>query len=120
MPHQTALERLGRLQAWQNDNAARILRSRLGLTVEVLLEGRSLKPEMPGRPGFHGGEDSGGAVSWHGRDPHGFSVNVPLPPEDRAQAGDIIRVKITGSGKHTLKGERTARGDISEGSAPAN
>lgn len=118
VPHQTALERLGRLQAWQNDNAARILRSRLGLTVEVLLEGRSLKPEMPGRPGFPEGESSGGAVSWHGRDPHGFSVNVPLPPEAQAKPGDIIKVKITGCGKHTLKGERM-RGGISEG-APAS
>lgn len=106
VPHKVALERLGRLQDWQNANAARILASRIGLTVEVLLEEQSLKTEMPSRPGHPEGPAGDAAsprISWHGRDMHGFSVNVPLAAP--AKPGDVIRVKITGSGKHTLKGE---------------
>lgn len=102
VPHKVALERLSRLQDWQNANASRILASRLGLTVDVLLEEPSLKPEMPSRPGS--GADS--HISWHGRDMHGFSVNIPLPTGSPVKPGDIVTVKIVGCGKHTLKGEK--------------
>lgn len=99
VPHKLALERLARLQDWQNRNASRILDAKLGETVRVLFEGASLKSAMPGLNDEH--------QSWHGRDAHGFSVNVPVPAGRMLKPGDMADVKITGTGKHTLKGEIT-------------
>lgn len=99
VPRKVALERLSRLQDWQNKNASRILAARIGLTVDVLLENDSRKSEMPDRP------DISPHQSWHGRDPHGFSVNVPVPSGRSVKAGDILSVRLVGAGKYTLKGE---------------
>ncbi|MDR2892228.1 MAG: tRNA (N6-isopentenyl adenosine(37)-C2)-methylthiotransferase MiaB [Deltaproteobacteria bacterium] len=121
VPHAEGLKRLGRLQSWQNENTARILQSRLGTPATVLIEGQSVlsqpaeslplqqsaniteensENELPASPNSSG---LPGLISLHGRDAHGFSVNVNLPPESKLAAGDLVDVIITGAGKHTLK-----------------
>lgn len=95
-----ALKRLARLQKWQNDNTARILSSMIGSRATVMIEGSSLKEKMPGR------EDSP-AISLHGRDDYGFSVNIMVAEEKAPALGDLVKVRIVGAGKHTLKGEIT-------------
>ncbi len=97
IPHKLALQRLARLQAWQDKNASRILEARTGSDTTVIIEGGSLKNEMPDNAVAH--------QSWHGKDPYGFSVNIAVPPERHIQAGDLVNVRITGTGRHTLKGE---------------
>ncbi|MDR2503780.1 MAG: tRNA (N6-isopentenyl adenosine(37)-C2)-methylthiotransferase MiaB [Deltaproteobacteria bacterium] len=90
IPPALALERLSRLQVWQNHNSARILEAMRGQSAHVLLEGPSLKNP---------------ASSWSGREAHDFAVNLYIPPAHGATTGDMLKVRITGSGKPTLKGE---------------
>ena len=90
IPPALALERLSRLQAWQNRNSARILEAMRGQSAHVLLEGPSLKNPVS---------------SWSGREAHDFAVNLCIPPTREAAPGDMLKIRITGSGKHTLKGE---------------
>jgi tRNA-2-methylthio-N6-dimethylallyladenosine synthase len=108
VPHQVGLARLALLQDWQNANSARILQSLVGTEAEVLIEGQSL---LPARPGAGPGEGSNGGpdgesplMGLHGRDAYGFSVNIPLPPGRAPQPGELVKVKINGAGRHTLKG----------------
>ena len=102
VPHKVGLARLTQLQDWQNANSARILQDMVGTKAEVLIEGRSLldTPESDGTEAA----PSEPAVSLHGRDAYGFSVNIPVPAGRSLQPGDLVEVKITGTGKHTLKG----------------
>jgi tRNA-2-methylthio-N6-dimethylallyladenosine synthase len=89
IPRERALERLSRLQQWQDANTQRILQSLVGTKAEVLIEGASLKEKK---------------TSLQGREAHGFSVNIPVSPERDAEIGAMVGVSVTGAGKHTLKG----------------
>jgi tRNA-2-methylthio-N6-dimethylallyladenosine synthase len=112
VPHQVGLARLALLQDWQNANSARILQSLVGSEAEVLIEGQSLLPNRPDAgpgDGPDAGSDDGQAgelplMGLHGRDAYGFSVNVPLPPGRAPRPGELVKVKINGAGRHTLKG----------------
>lgn len=106
VPHKVALERLARLQQWQKENTARILQSRIGLTAEVMLEGKSLKPPVPGQPDRDPATEANKYINWYGHDMHGFSVNVPLAAESDPKVGDIVAVRITWGSKHNLKGKK--------------
>ena len=89
IPHEVQLERLERLQSLQNDRAEAWLRSRVGLTTDVLLEALSHR------------QDGGGNV-WQGRDPWGDMVNVRMP-EGEGRPGQFVDVKIEKALKHSLK-----------------
>ena len=97
IPRAVGLERLARLQKWQDENTARILAGMVGSRARVLIEGGSLKPKMPGR-------ERENLHSVHGRDEHGFSVNIPVQAENIPEPGQILYAEITGAGRHTLKG----------------
>lgn len=102
VPRAEALERLARLQAWQSENTSRILQEQIGTTVSVLLEGNSLKESMPDAPESDATGDV--AVSWYGKDMHGFAVNVLEPEGIAFRKGDIVSVRVAAAGRHTLKG----------------
>lgn len=102
-----ALERLSVLQDWQNSNTSIILNKMIGKSAEVLIEGQSLKPEMPGHEsaGNEHAEANRAHISMHGRDAYGFSVNIAVDPASGVKPGDMASVRITGAARHTLKGE---------------
>jgi tRNA-2-methylthio-N6-dimethylallyladenosine synthase len=106
IPRKEALVRLSLLQDWQNKNTERTLKSMLGNEARVIIEGKSLLAERPADPkGRKTGHEAEEGSSWHGRDEYGTSVNIPVKGNLRVNPGDMVRVKITGCGKHTLKGE---------------
>lgn len=82
------LERLARLQALQEELTSAWLQSRIGETVELLVEQPSTKGEF----------------SWQGRDPHGEIVNFQWQTNENP-AGRFVLAKITTAKKHTLCGE---------------
>ncbi len=86
----TALARLAELQSWQNARMERFLKSRVGGQDAVLLESPSRKPSSQG-------------ATWQGRDSYGFALNVHTPDAD--YTGQLLTVKITSSGKHSLTGK---------------
>jgi tRNA-2-methylthio-N6-dimethylallyladenosine synthase len=89
VPREEALERLSRLQRWQDDNTRRILRSLVGAKAQVLIEEASLKK---------------GHSNMRGRDAYGFSVHIPLRPGELINIGDMAQVRISEAGRHTLRG----------------
>ncbi|MCL1889196.1 MAG: tRNA (N6-isopentenyl adenosine(37)-C2)-methylthiotransferase MiaB [Desulfovibrionaceae bacterium] len=104
VPAALALERLARLQDWQNQNSRRILAARHGQKAWVLLEGPSLKEPFPeNNPAGAADSAQGKRRSWHGREEHGFSVNLLIPDSLRPAPGDLLEAVITGHGRHTLK-----------------
>ena len=88
IPHEVQLERLERLQALQNDRAEAWLRTRVGLTTDVLLEAPSHKQDGQG-------------ILWQGRDPWGDPVNVRMP-EGQGRPGQFVDVTIDAAKKHSL------------------
>ncbi len=88
------LERLHRLQATQDALTTAWLKKREGMQTAVLLEDFSKK-----------GTGSDTEVFWQGRDPHGVTVNVPLP-KDGGKCGLLVPVRILSAKKHTLLGEQ--------------
>ncbi|MCL1915231.1 MAG: tRNA (N6-isopentenyl adenosine(37)-C2)-methylthiotransferase MiaB [Desulfovibrionaceae bacterium] len=104
VPAPLALERLARLQDWQNQNSRRIFAARHGQKAWVLLEGPSLKEPFPENNHTKATDPvQGKRRSWHGREEHGFSVNLLIPDSLRPAPGDLLEAVITGHGRHTLK-----------------
>lgn len=89
IPREEALERLSRLQRWQDDNTRRILRGLVGAKAQVLIEETSLK---------------NGESNMRGRDAYGFSVHIPLRQGELLNIGDMADVRISGAGRHALRG----------------
>ena len=122
-----ALERLSRLQAWQNQANDSILASMVGEKSVILIEGKSrldaLLAEDGGADGdggtarnaaapSHGviGEAEAGYESWQGKTPQGLIVNVELPRRsDRGRLewpGAMVPVVIDAAARHSLKGRQ--------------
>ena len=118
------LERLSRLQDWQNNTNISLLAAQVGTEKTVLLESASPRAPLP---------DNGapiaeavplalqeGWVSWQGKTPEGFIVNVPLPPagtcphhgtapqatglQTGTWKGVLLPVSIDAAARHSLKG----------------
>ncbi|MDR2125081.1 MAG: tRNA (N6-isopentenyl adenosine(37)-C2)-methylthiotransferase MiaB [Desulfovibrio sp.] len=134
----TALDRLARLQEYQDKVSQKLLQAQVGSNCTVLLEGRSRMPEL--LPDADGAEDlsngggnlddkhgssagslspesgggSGGAV-WVGRTPHGFIVNVvtesasDAPYTQGGLLGAMLPVRIESAARHSLKGRQAGR-----------
>ncbi len=127
-----ALERLSRLQAWQNQASDSILASMVGSTVTILIEGKSQRAvvldeqadmqlcEEPGEAGT-AAEKNADATGWQGKTPHGLIVNVSLPdlpgPEEqpgpttpggreKGWEGALLPVRIEVAARHSLKGRQ--------------
>jgi tRNA-2-methylthio-N6-dimethylallyladenosine synthase len=114
-----ALDRLSRLQRWQNQASEEFLASMIGKTATILLEGPSQKPFFPrkaadkdgggGTPPDWGRSPDGKETeqSWQGKTPHGLIVHVPLPPcgED-GWRGVLLPVSIEAATKHSLQGKQ--------------
>lgn len=129
-----ALERLARLQEWQNQANDRILASMKGEECVILLEGKSrldaLLPETDheelsdtgefAASHFHPTEGENGAdqsgqeharlEAWQGKTPQGLIVNVELParpgPERSGWLGAMLPVCIDAAARHSLKGRQ--------------
>ena len=124
-----ALERLSRLQEWQNNANEMVLASMKGEECVILLEGKSrlnvLLPEDAGpsdvadiaggtRPSGQAtgrdADESAPLESWQGKTPQGFIVNVELParpgPERSGWLGAMLPVRIDGAARHSLKGRQ--------------
>lgn len=95
VPDETRRERLLRLQALQEELGRAWLDGRVGRETDVLIEGGSP------REGAEGG-------TWQGRDPYGAVVHVAPPPEAAGEdmTGRMVRARITGAGKHSLRGRQ--------------
>ena len=121
-----ALERLSRLQEWQNNASDMVLASMKGKDCVILLEGKSrlsaILPEDAGALSAERGSAQdvarGPSVeSWQGRTPQGFIVNVELAarPENPGWTGGgtsgwlgaMLPVRIDGAARHSLKGRQT-------------
>lgn len=102
IPREVGLERLGRLQALQDELAQAWLDSRVGAETEILIEGESPRPPEDAS-GQTSGRESGRAM-W-GRDPHGVPVHVILPDGGDA-VGALVATRVTAAKKHCLTGER--------------
>ena len=90
IPREVQLERLSRLQNLQNERAEAWLRTRVGMTTEVLLEGPSLRQD--------------GVNLWQGRDPWGDPVNVVMP-KGYGRPGQFVDVRVLSAKKHSLMAE---------------
>jgi tRNA-2-methylthio-N6-dimethylallyladenosine synthase len=108
-----ALERLSRLQDWQNQASDRVLASMRGEECVILLEGKSRRDALPDMdaPPEPGGEKSLFGLSpteesWQGKTAQGFLVNVTIPParKDRdGWRGAMLPVRIEAAARHSLK-----------------
>jgi len=94
-PQAVKLERLRRLQAAVDGNAARIAASRVGTVQRVLVEGRSKKD----------------AAELTGRTECNRVVNFPGGPEPARWVGRMVELRITEARSHTLRGEMVVDGD---------
>jgi tRNA-2-methylthio-N6-dimethylallyladenosine synthase len=130
----TALERLARLQAYQEEASERLLRAQVGSDCVILLDGGNRIPKSPPAPSAGaaapvpepcGGvpssgvpESSGsGAFSgdgtWTGLTPHGFIVttvpekNPDAPRTPGEMPGAMLPVHIESAARRSLKGRRT-------------
>lgn len=123
-----ALDRLSRLQEWQNQASDDVLASMIGQECVILLEGKSrldsLLPEESvngsDSRASTGGVDKGpfpapGAPrleSWQGKTPQGFIVNVELEPRPEGRfalggwQGALLPVRIEAAARHSLKGRQ--------------
>lgn len=90
IPQDIKLERLGRLQAVQEELGQAWLKNRVGNTTTLLLEGFS--PRAADNTQEH---------SWQGHDPYGATVHLTLP-EGKGTAGDIVPVTIVAAKRHSL------------------
>lgn len=129
-----ALERLARLQEWQNQTSDGILENMVGKTSIILIEGKSRwnilldehSPPAPQREKDDCRANAGQTTvrrkteaprqgdlpleAWQGKTPQGFIVNVNLAGEPvgnypaRGWEGAMLPVRIEASAKHSLKG----------------
>jgi tRNA-2-methylthio-N6-dimethylallyladenosine synthase len=111
-----ALERLARLQDYQEKAGERLLRSRIGTADVILLEGRSRMPELLPAPGACAAPSGGGGgEAWTGRTPHGFIVNVvpekgsDAPFAEGGLRGAMLPVRIESAARRSLKGVQAGR-----------
>lgn len=126
-----ALDRLSRLQSWQNQASDQVLESMVGTEQVILLENPSrhanlLQGTEPESDSFVGeapdaplsqipvemtGSD-GRWESWQGKTPHGHIVNVALPVRAPGAAGQggwegaLMPVRIHAAARHSLKGSQ--------------
>jgi tRNA-2-methylthio-N6-dimethylallyladenosine synthase len=116
-----ALERLSRLQRWQNQASEEVLAAMTGKTATVLLEEPSRRPFLScetadknrgGTPGtdppFPFPPERGEAQqSWQGKTSHGLIVHVSLPPrEEGGWKGVLLPVLVETATKHSLQGKQ--------------
>jgi len=113
-----ALERLSRLQEWQNNASDTVLASMKGEECVILLEGKSrldaLLPEADDLPDMTGADfQAAGAdaslESWQGKTPQGLIVNVEIPAgcgKSSGWLGAMLPVRIDGAARHSLKGRQ--------------
>ena len=111
-----SLDRLNRLMTLQNELAEAWLKSRVGMTTEVLLETKSARPkysevkdhsldvETVKNVTEHMENDTEN-TSWQGHDTWGNTVNLIIPNSFGHKAGDIVSAKIVTAKKHSLLGE---------------
>ena len=125
-----SLERLSRLQGWQNSFSENLLAEQTGKVYTVLIENRSLRAPLPddGLPAHETTPVTleNGWESWQGKTGNGLIVNVPLPPHEQAVfqthnktqvqgqaqacesstwAGAMVSVSIEAAARHSLKGK---------------
>lgn len=110
-----ALERLSRLQEWQNKGNDELLASMVGTNQTILVEARSrleaLLPEGGDKPFVLQQNPVGEA--WQGKTEHGVIVNVTLPSKEAARLahggwlGAMLPVHIEAAARHSLKGRPT-------------
>lgn len=79
--------RLARLQARQEEISQEILRTQIGRTVEVMVEGKS----------------RAAGDQWSGRTPENRIVNFPC--EEQLQAGQLLQVRLEEACRHSLRGQ---------------
>jgi tRNA-2-methylthio-N6-dimethylallyladenosine synthase len=91
VPEAIKAERLGRLQALQQQLTQASLNRLLGSEAEVLVEGRSPKA-------------NGSRPSWAGREPGGRIVHF-VPKASGDLIGRMVRVRINKAHKHSVSGE---------------
>ena len=109
-----ALDRLSRLQEWQNQASDTVLASMKGQEVVILLEGKSRWNVV-----LEEGETVGEAVplegegeAWQGKTPQGFIVNVNLSFRSGENIrlggweGAMLPVSIEAAARHSLKGRQ--------------
>ncbi|MDL2315977.1 tRNA (N6-isopentenyl adenosine(37)-C2)-methylthiotransferase MiaB [Desulfovibrio sp. OttesenSCG-928-A18] len=117
-----ALERLSRLQDWQNSASDRVLALMKGVDGVILLEGKSRLDQLLVEPDAdtadpllrHTAQDCGTNVleSWQGRTAEGFIVNVTLPSRQGRDfrsggwQGAMLPVRIEAAARHSLKGRQ--------------
>lgn len=116
-----ALDRLSRLQAWQNQTSEKLLEAMRNRETVILLEGKSRREalleegdSLPGEQDMTtesraAQEDAPSRLfSWQGKTPHGFIVNVNLPFTSERSAGGwrgaMLPVHIDDVARHSLKG----------------
>jgi tRNA-2-methylthio-N6-dimethylallyladenosine synthase len=117
-----ALERLSRLQEWQNAAADALLEGMVGGEYPILIEGRSRWNQL--LDADHAPGDSlpeplaePSQEAWQGKTPHGVIVNVSLAPDCRKSyssdkdmhqgwEGRILPVRIEAAARHSLKGRQ--------------
>lgn len=107
-----ALERLSRLQEWQNQASDRVLATMPGTERVILLEAKSrletVLPEGQGSSAEHGAHPD--REAWQGKTEHGIIVNVELPRKEAMRfaeggwLGAMLPVHIEAAAKHSLKG----------------
>jgi tRNA-2-methylthio-N6-dimethylallyladenosine synthase len=122
-----ALERLARLQAWQNETSDALLAGMVGGEAVILIEGRSRwrqlleEDDQAGPAADRSGEAAPAqdlaAEAWQGKTPHGVIVNVNLAPQPgnayydirgmrREWEGAMLPVRIESAARHSLKGRQ--------------
>lgn len=124
-----ALERLSRLQDWQNQASDRVLASMKGEECVILLEGKSrldsLLPQNADEAETRSAENAEGVAgengpekearpdrpeSWQGKTSHGFIVNVELEARHSDSRdgwlGAMLPVTIEAAARHSLKGRQ--------------
>jgi len=112
-----SLERLSRLQNWQNAFSENLLAEQTGKVYTVLVENRSMRAPLPDNdlPAHEATPVplEAGWESWQGKTGHGLIVNVSLPPPGQASgreghctwAGAMAPVSIEAAARHSLKGK---------------
>lgn len=111
-----SLDRLNRLMDLQNDLSEAWLKSRVGLTTQVLLEAKSARPKYSEVKDHSLDVETVKSVtdqletdtentSWQGHDTWGNTVNLIIPNDLSRKAGDIVQAKIVTAKKHSLLGE---------------
>lgn len=112
-----ALDRLARLQLWQEEQAEKVLLPLVGQTVTVLLETESQRAVvLDGEADKEGTTlracapeaDASPLEYWQGKTPHGLTVNVALPPggTEKGWSGAMLPVYIEARARHSLKGRK--------------